>query len=251
MAAILNGIRIWAAALACAIYWGVGGGLFLLVGMVLGPILPEKVGRRVGGGLIQGAFAGFVMLLRVFGIAHCRMIGFEKLKEVNGAFILAPNHPAIWDAVFILAKQGGLTCILKASLLKNPLTMGGARLARFIPNEPAVEMVKKCVKSLEEGRALLLFPEGTRTWRREGVVNEFRGGVAILARQTRLPVYPVFVSTTTFFGAKGTPAWRPDPARSDITMLLGDPLVCGEQESSHDFLERLRAEYIRALSRPS
>jgi 1-acyl-sn-glycerol-3-phosphate acyltransferase len=251
MAAMMNQLRAWAATLACAIYWVVGGALFLVFGLVLGPILPEATARRVAGVLIRGAFAGFVAVLRVFAVARCEFKGFERLTEVKGGYILAPNHPAIWDAVFILAKLNGLTCIVKASLLKHPLTMAGARLARFVPNDPPGEMVRRCVKALEGGQRLLWFPEGTRTRRGEGLVNEFRGGVALVARHAGVPIYPVYIRTDTEYGAKGYPIWKATLATTHITMELGEPMKCVENESTQDFLERLRSEYIRALSRPA
>ncbi len=248
---MIDFIRSWTAAVACAAYWGVGGAFFLVVGLVLGPFLPESVARRVGGCLIRFAFVGFVRLLRFFAIAEIQWVGFDKIERETGAYVLAPNHPAIWDAVFILAKIDGLTCVLKAALLRNPLVMGAARLARFIPNDPPSEMVKRCVGALEGGGKLLLFPEGTRTRKKECILNEFRGGIAIAARHAGVPVYPVFVRTDTDFGSKGSPAWRPELTTTHITMTVGDPLRCGEKESSHEFLERLRSVYLKALSPPS
>jgi 1-acyl-sn-glycerol-3-phosphate acyltransferase len=248
---MIDVIRSWTAAVACALYWGVGGTFFLILSFILGPILPEAQSRRIGKQLIQFAFYWFTRLLRLFRVARCEYVGFEKLDSYQGGLVLAPNHPAIWDAVFIMARIGGLTCILKAALLRNPLVAGGARLARFIANDPPNEMVKRCVKALTSGERLLLFPEGTRTRKKEGPVNEFRGGAAIIARHAGVPIFPVFIETTSDFGSKGWPAWLPDYQTAHIRMTLGTPMVCGEKESAHEFLERLRAAYIAALSRPS
>jgi 1-acyl-sn-glycerol-3-phosphate acyltransferase len=243
-------VRPWMAAVASALYWGFGGTAFLLIALVLRPILPAATARRIGLRLMQIAFQGFTVLLRLFGIATCEMVGFERLVKHQGGMIVAPNHPAIWDVVFIMSRVGGLTCILKTAILKNPLLAGGARLARFIPNDPPFEMVKRCVTELHAGAQLLLFPEGTRTRKKEGVVNAFRGGVAIIASQTRVPVFPVFIKTNSDYGSKGWPAWKPPLEMVRIQMTVGEPLVCSEEESSHAFLERLRAVYIAALSAP-
>lgn len=247
---MIDAIRSWTAAVACAVYWGVGGTAFMILALILGPILPAETSRRVGKRMIQIAFYGFTVLLRVFRIARCEYVGFDKLDRYEGGLVLAPNHPAIWDAVFIMARFGGLTCILKAALLHNPLLAGGVRLARFIPNDPPNEMVKRCVKALAEGERLLLFPEGTRTRKKEGVINEFRGGAAIVARHARVPVFPVFIETSSDFGSKGWPAWKPDYKTAHIRMTVGEPLFCGPGESAHDFLQRLRSVYIEALSPP-
>lgn len=245
---MIDRIRTWTAGVACALYWGIGGTLFLLVGLILGPLLPAQSAREIGGWMIRWAFRGFVLLLRLSGVASCEFGGFERLSQFKGGFILAPNHPAIWDAVFILSKVPHLTCILKSSLLRNPLVMGGARLARFIPNDPPQEMIRRCVATLEEGGRLLLFPEGTRTRKDEGVINEFRGGIAIVARHAGVPVIPVFVQTDSDYGSKQRRLWHPEYRRINLRMTLGEPVHPLGDESSHEFLERLRASYLSALS---
>lgn len=244
-------VRALSAKFASGIYWAAGGLGFLLVSWIVAPFLTDGKARSLGLKMIHLAFAGYVRVLRFFGIAECDYQGFDKLDAATGGFVLAPNHPAIWDVVFIMARIGGLTCILKSALLRNPLLTGGARMARFIPNEPPNEMVKRCVKALSEGQRLLLFPEGTRTRKREGLLNELRGGIALVAKHANVPVYPLFVTTDSDYGMKGWPAWRPPHSKVHIRMVVGEPLRCGEEESSHDFLERLRAVYIAALSAPS
>ena len=247
---MIDWIRRWTAALACAVYWGLGASIFLVVAVIAVPLLPAERSRRIGRWMVQAAFAGFIRLLALFRIAECEMVGFDKFDRYEGGVVIAPNHPAIWDAVFILGRLGGLTCILKAALLRNPLVAGGAKLSRFIANDPPNEMVKRCVTALSGGERLLLFPEGTRTRKQENVVNEFRGGVAIVARHAKVPVFPVFVQTNDDFGAKGMPVWLPPLKTVRIRMTVGEPLTCGEQESAHAFLDRLRTHYIEALSGP-
>jgi 1-acyl-sn-glycerol-3-phosphate acyltransferase len=250
MASVISQIRIRLATFTSAVHWVVGSSIFLLIGLVLGPILPEKQARVVGQWLIRTAFRTYVVHLRWLRIAECKFVGLERLSAEKGPFVLAPNHPAIWDCVFVLAAVPSLTCVLKSALLKNPFTMGAARLARFIPNDPPGEMVKGCVRAVRAGHSLLLFPEGTRTRRKECLLNEFKGGVAIVARQTGVPVYPLFIKTDNEFGMKGRRIWHVDTVTTHITMTVGEPLRCGEQESAHEFLERLRGEHIRALSTP-
>jgi 1-acyl-sn-glycerol-3-phosphate acyltransferase len=247
---MIDRIRTWAAAMVCALYWGTGGTLVLIIALVLGPILPAHLARRVGGFFIRWPFRGFINILRWTGVARCEFVGFEKLRFQRGGFILAPNHPAVWDAVFILSEVPHLTCILKSALLCNPLLAAGARLARFIPNDPPQEMIRRSIATLEQGGRLLLFPEGTRTRKTQGPLNEFRGGVAIIARQAKVPVIPVFVETDSDFGMKGHPIWRPEYRLITLRMTVGEPMTCDEGETSHQFLDRLRAAYLSALSRP-
>lgn len=243
-------VRGWLAAVTSLVYWVVGSAGFFLLAMVLGPLLPVNRSRSVGQTLLHWVFAGYVAVLRWFGVVRCEFVGFEQLEQAPTGIIIAPNHPAIWDAVFIIGRLSSLTCIVKSSLLRNPFMTGGLKLARFIPNDPPHEMVKRCVHALQHGERLLLFPEGTRTRTSEGVVNEFRGGIALVAKHSGAPVWPVFVRTTGTYGRKGEAVWRPPAAPVTITMTVGQPVQCGEQENAHEFLDRLREPFIEALSAP-
>ena len=62
--------------------------------------------------------------------------------------IVAPNHPALWDAVFVLAEVDHAACVLKAALMNNPILFGGATAAGFIPNEPTHRMLRQCIERL-------------------------------------------------------------------------------------------------------
>jgi 1-acyl-sn-glycerol-3-phosphate acyltransferase len=236
------------AALSC-LYWGFGALALLLLSAVVRPFLSLAKSRALGKAVIYRAFQVFVLLLRWTRIVRCEFEGFERLDREPKNGIIAPNHPAIWDAVFVMSRIPGLTCILKASLLNNPLLTGGARMAQFIPNDPATEFVKRCIADLKSGNRVLLFPEGTRTHRHLGtVVNEFRGGIAIIARHAGVPVWPLFITTNSDFGRKTRSIWQMPEAEVHIKMRLGDPVFYGAEESTDDFLLRLRAVYVQALS---
>ena len=181
------------------------------------------------------------------GVATCEFVGFDALESDPGPLIVAPNHPAIWDAVFIISRLGGLTCILKAALLKNPFLAGGALLAGFIPNEPDHTMVKRAVEVLKSGRKLLFFPEGTRTRKRENLINELRGGIALAAKHSGAPVWPVHVTTTSDYLSKGWPIWRLPDRLVQIRMTVGEPLTFRSNETPQAFLDRLRAAHQAAL----
>lgn len=233
--------------MVCLSYWVVGGAFFVLAGLVLRPVLSAEKAALIGQRWLSRAFAGFVKLLAVMGVATCEFVGFEALAAEPGPLIVAPNHPAMWDAVFIISRIGGLTCILKAALLKNPFLAGGALLAGFIPNEPDHTMVKRAVEVLKSGRKLLFFPEGTRTRKRENAINELRGGIALVAKHSGAPVWPVHVTTNSDYLSKGWPIWRLPDRKVRIRMAVGQPVTFGAGESAQEFLHRLRTAHLEAL----
>lgn len=230
-------------------YWAVGGLLFVLAGLVLVPLLPLEHSRALGQWLLQGAFRLFLLLLRGCGVFECRWQGFDALQGATGGLIIAPNHPALWDAVFIISKIRGLRCILKASLMHNPFLRGGARLAGFIPNKPAHKMLQRSIEALRQGDRLLFFPEGTRTRKNEDCINSFQGGLGIIATQSGAPVWPVFIETNSDYLCKGWPLWRLPDKKIRLRITLGEPLASPPDETAADFTRRLREAYLDALGK--
>src|SRR4051794_28604697 len=98
----------------------------------------------------------------------------DRLSE-DGGLIIAGNHPSAMDGLFVIAKVPRGVCIMRASLLSNPFLGAGARLARYIRNDPPRGMFRSAIANLKAGGQLVMFPEGTRTVERG--VNAFRPGI--------------------------------------------------------------------------
>jgi 1-acyl-sn-glycerol-3-phosphate acyltransferase len=245
---VMHGLRMLVASLASLVYWVVGGLLFVIAGLVCVPFLPGETSRALGQWLLQGAFRTFLLLLRLFGVLRVEYRGLDKLRDSTGGLIVAPNHPALWDAVCVIARIEGLRCILKASLLHNPILVGGATLAGFIPNKPVHKMVQRSIEALRQGERLLFFPEGTRTRKQEGVVNPFQGGIGIIAAQSGAPVWPVFIETDSDYLSKDWPVWRVQLRRIHVRITVGEPLACDADETAQHFVKRLEETFIEALT---
>jgi 1-acyl-sn-glycerol-3-phosphate acyltransferase len=93
--------------------------------------------------------------------------------------IIAPNHPALWDAVVVISEVDRVTsCVMKASLIeRNPLLFCGSTAAGFISNEPSHKMMRNCIERLRGNERLVFFPEGTRTRPENGCMNPLTGGL--------------------------------------------------------------------------
>ncbi|MEN9974995.1 MAG: hypothetical protein RLZZ282_1001 [Verrucomicrobiota bacterium] len=243
----LGVVRLTLVTIASILWWSCGALFFLVMGLLLLPFQLHEV-EKLGQRWFKQALTIYVCILRGFGIADCEYIGFEKLHGQAGGYIVAPNHPAMWDVVFLLSRLDPMTCIIKASLLCNPMFFGGAMLAGLIPNAPAIRMVKRAVEVLGTGGRLLFFPEGTRTRKHQGVLNPLQGSMALVAKHSQVPVFPVFVQTNSDYLSKGWPVWCLPRKKSHLSMRVGEPLFCGTDESVTDFNERLRACYLHCLA---
>ena len=236
------------AALVSAICWPIGALWFLVAGLLLLPLRWHPVTQRLGQQWLSRAFTLQVRILQFFGIVTCEYIGFEKLGKKPGGYIVAPNHPSMWDVVFLLSRLDPMTCVFKAGLIRNPFFIGGAVLAGLIPNTPPIRMIKRASERLNAGRSLLFFPEGSRTLKQNGVLNPLQRSMGLVAKRTQVPVWPIVVTTDTDYLSKGCPVWRLPRMRTHIRMRVGDALYCGVDESVDDFNNRLRSCYFEFLT---
>lgn len=244
---MLTRLRLITAWIVSLLYWVAGGTAFLLLCVLLPVFFRGDKAKSVGQGALRLAFKGFLKLLHRLDVVECEYIGFERLKEQRGGIIVAPNHPALWDAVFVLAEVDHMACVLKASLMCNPILFGGATAAGFIPNEPIHKMLRQCIDTLKGGGRLLFFPEGTRTRSENGTLNPFQGGLALVAKNAAVPVWPVYVRTNSRYLSKGWPLWHLPKEKVKLSMTVGEPLHFAETEGAQAFLDELRQRYLSAL----
>lgn len=237
------------ATLGAFAYWAVFGLLFSAVSLPLILVLPCRVAKKFGRGLLHRAFRVFVRYLRVTGIVHVDLESLEALRNAQEPLIIAPNHTSLWDAVFVISMLPQPICIMKEAILHNPFLGGGARLAGYIPNGGSGRMVKAAAEALQSGGQLLLFPEGTRTKHEARWINPLRGGCALIAKRSGAPVRPVFIRSNTRFLEKGWPLWKRPELPIRLSFELGEPVRIGEHESSHEFTKRLEEIYEQNLSR--
>lgn len=139
-----------------------------------------------------------------------------------GPALLVSNHSSVLDPPLIgSASRRRLAFLAKAELFRIPvfgalLRRLGARPLRRADSDPAA--MRAALRVLEEGGALLVFPEGTRG--PEGVLRPARAGAGMLAVVSGAAVVPVYVSGSGRAWPKG--ARFPRPAR--VTVAFGEPL---------------------------
>lgn len=195
----------------CRLYAGLSylGLICLLWGVpaiVLHPLLPSRLGHWLGRRAAMLGFQSYLIFLRAIGACRFDLSELDTLRTENRGLILAPNHPSLLDAVMIISKFPNVTCIMKSRLMDNVFLGGGARLARYIRNDPPLSMVRQAVKALEGGSFLLLFPEGTRTV--SPPLNTFKPSIGLLAKHAQVPVQTLLIETDTAFLSKGWPLFK-------------------------------------------
>ncbi len=139
-------------------------------------------------------YRAFRWTVRTLGVL---LLGFEVHGEQHvpkeGPVIVAANHRRFFDPVFVsMAVPRRVRWMAKKELFAFPF----GKLFAFAGAFPVDRQgggraaLRTALHFLAEGRALGIFPEGTR--RKEGLSLEAKSGAALLAARSGAPVLPVF-----------------------------------------------------------
>ncbi|MGH8278850.1 MAG: lysophospholipid acyltransferase family protein [Gammaproteobacteria bacterium] len=192
---MLARLDYWRRALGTGFCFAVYGGLSLLAGFTLLPLLMlwpgdaaarERRIRRLTSWSFRMLLAGIAGL----GLGHVEVEGREWLAQAQGKLVIA-THPMYLDVVGLLMLLPQADCVVKSALLRNPLYRRFVKAAGYISNADSSALVDACVDSLRRGRTLILFPEGTRTV--PGTPWHFRRGAAQVAVRSQCQILPVLI----------------------------------------------------------
>jgi 1-acyl-sn-glycerol-3-phosphate acyltransferase len=160
-----------------------------------------------------------------------RIRGREHLPR-HGAFVALANHESFLDPILIALAIRRPVWFLARRTLFEPSWFG--RLIAALGAVPlereglGVEGLRAGLRMLQEGRGLLIFPEGTRT--RDGQVQPFKPGILLLLRRTRVPVVPIALAGPFHAMPKGStwprvcPLFLPGCRTGGLACVIGKPI---------------------------
>ncbi len=200
--------------------------------------LPQRyAGRRPGYLVCQWAcqlLFAYYFRLRIFGGAYVPR---------QGGALLVCNHQSFLDPV--LAAVGlprECDFVARDTLFRQPLFAALIRYLNAIPikrGEADVGAIKETIRRLRDGRAVVVFPEATRT--ATGAVAPMQPGTALIARKVRVPMIP-----TRIDGAfEAWPRQSKYPLPCAIRVAYGAPLTPADLQSLSD--EEAIAEVRRRI----
>ncbi|MFP6873427.1 MAG: lysophospholipid acyltransferase family protein [Verrucomicrobiales bacterium] len=224
--------------------FGIGGLIFSFLAFVIFLLLPKPLGKRVGRTTLSALFRFYTCYLQAWGLIKLDIKSVDSLAGQRGLIIVA-NHISLWDIVFIISRLPNVVCVAKASIMRNPIYGGFARLAGFIPNSPHINMVKQGTKELKSGAQLLIFPEGTRTV--ELPINSFKGGFAVIAKKAQAPIRTLFISATSPLLSKGWPLIKLPDFPYHYTITSGQSFQVPAETETRSFLKALHCHFCKNL----
>jgi 1-acyl-sn-glycerol-3-phosphate acyltransferase len=164
----------------------------------------------------------------------------------HGSVLLAANHLSVLDPPLIAAVvPREVDFMAKAELFRVPLFGGLIRRLNAHPVDRTgsdAAALRLALRILAAGRALLVFPEGTRGV--EGRLGPARAGAGMLAAMSGAPVVPVWIRGT----GRALPRGRAVPRPVTVRVTFGAPLRF-TRERGKDRYQEISDEIMAAIGR--
>ena len=190
--------------------------------------------------------ANFLQRMVLMAFAEWRVTGKENVPP-HGPLIIVANHQSYFDSTLLSTSLPRRTRFLaKAGLFRWPVVSSFFRLYGAYPlarSTADVGAYRWALRQLERDRAVVLFPEGTRS---PGGMRKAQAGVALLALRSQAPILPVGITGTERLGSMFR-VFKPTGA---IEVSIGTPfsLPTVEGHPSREVLDSLTGMIMQRIA---
>ncbi len=211
-------------------------GVFGLPSFLFGRKAVQKVSRFWSGTLVAMA--------RVVAGIDVELRGAEYLPK--GGAIVAAKHQSAWETLYFTELLDRPAAVMKQELVKVPIVGPYMRAMEMIPVDRKAgaralrQMVEDARAAASTGRAILIFPQGTRV--APGAKAPYHPGTAALYVGLGVPVIPVALNSGMYWSRNAF--WK-RPGRIVVEFL--PPIPPGLDRKA--FMARLEETLETATSR--
>jgi 1-acyl-sn-glycerol-3-phosphate acyltransferase len=175
-----------------------------------------------------------------------KVVGLKNFPR-DGGVLLVANHQSYLDPVLVGVRLSRpLSYIAKSELFENHLA---DRVLRWLGSFPVrqgsidVRAVRETITRLRCGRALAIFPEGSRT--ENGEMLPLERGVGFIVRRAKVSVIPVVIDGSYHAWPMNRTLFRP----WQIRIVYGPPMQLSDLSETQirDVLEKTLHEMLQVL----
>jgi len=176
-----------------------------------------------------------------------RMSGRNNVPR-TGAALLIGNHQSFLDPLVIGISSPRQLCFLARKTLFRNRAFGTLLSSwNVVPVDQegvAKEGLKIILEELNQGSAVLVFPEGQRSW--DGQMQPLKPGVLLLIKRTNAPIIPIGVAGAHIALPRGKnrvkfSPWFLPATDASIAVCIGKPI------DARRFADMPRKEMLEAL----
>lgn len=136
----------------------------------------------------------FLCILQVRMCYRYQTWGEDNIPR-QGPMLLVSNHQSFLDPVLVgVGTRRMFYSMARSTLFSNPFFGWLISSVNAIPverNTSDMTAIRRCIDVMKQGRALLVFPEGTRS--ADGIVKPFASGTMLLIKRAKPTVVPVAI----------------------------------------------------------
>lgn len=214
--------------------------------------IPALLGPRTWSRTCMKSWAMCSMwLIRLTAGIRWEIRGVENLprdeKGMTG-FILASKHQSAWETFALLPLLDDPAYILKKELMHIPLYGWYAAKAGMIPvargshAKALRQMTKDAKAAIEDGRQIIIFPEGTR--KAVGDEPDYKPGAIHLYRQLEVPIVPVALNSGLFWPRR---KFERHPGTLVVSILPPIPAGLNNREVGERLQLAIETETVRLI----
>jgi len=164
----------------------------------------------------------FVGFMKGIGLLRVDLVNVERLR-VGGPLLLIANHPTLIDLAVIASLMPQLDCIVSGAWVENAFLRRTVVAAGYVCGDDGGSVVRACLRHLQAGRSVIVFPEGTRS--PPGGLRDFHAGAAFVGLRSGHSLVPVFMTCVPSTLTKGR-SWYDVPAEQvHMTVRVGEPVT--------------------------
>jgi 1-acyl-sn-glycerol-3-phosphate acyltransferase len=161
-----------------------------------------------------------------------RIVGSENCPK-NGPLIIAPNHTSFLDPLIAgFAVPRELNFMARNSLFRNKIFCNILKSVNAVPLKREgtdVGAMRLAIDKLCMGKAVLIFPEGTRS--KDGNLGAPRAGIGFLAASSGANILPCYIKGSR----ESLPKGAVFPRFRKITIYVGKPLKVNKNSSEKEY----------------
>lgn len=178
------------------------GSLFMSVILVWAFIFPPRRCAEIVGTI----YGGFVTLIeKTFMNLHLEIRGMENLPQ-DQLYIIAAKHQSAFETLKIpfmgLFKFPAIILKKELTMLPfwgmYPVKMGSIAIDRSAGTKALRSIVNGCEKALQDGRNIIIFPQGTRI--PPGDKGDYKSGLAKIYKDLEVPIIPMALNSGVYWG---------------------------------------------------